>query len=209
MIFYDCKTAPSPRRARMFIAEKGLEIETVEIDMRNKEQMSPEYRKINPHCTLPSLVLDDGAVLTSTSGIWHYLEAAHPEPPLMGRDAAEKGRIADVQWRIVATGMDPIGEALRNTSPAMKGRALTGPRDYEQIAELGERGLTRISGFLERLDEMIGDQPFAAGETFSVADIDLLVTVEFAGWLKLSLPEDAGNAQRWYAAVSERPSAKL
>ncbi len=126
MIFYDCKTAPSPRRARMFIAEKGLEIETVEIDMRNKEQMSPEYRKINPHCTLPSLVLDDGAVLTSTSGIWHYLEAAHPEPPLMGRDAAEKGRIADVQWRIVATGMDPIGEALRNTSPAMKGRALTG-----------------------------------------------------------------------------------
>ena len=95
MKFYDCQTAPSPRRVRMFIAEKGLDIETVEVDMRAGEQMGEAYRAINPNCTVPALVLDDGSALLYTAGIRAYLEAIHPEPALLGRTPEDKGRVAD------------------------------------------------------------------------------------------------------------------
>ncbi|MDA1099771.1 MAG: glutathione S-transferase family protein [Proteobacteria bacterium] len=209
MKFYDCHTAPSPRRVRIFIAEKGLEIETVEIDMRKGEQLSPEFRAINPNCTVPVLELDDGSRLLSTAGIRNYLEDLHPEPPLMGATAMEKGVIADTQWQIEFNGFMGVAEALRNSVPGMKGRALPGPVNYEQIPELAERGKLRVRHFLDNVDNMIGDKPFVAGEHYSIADIDLLILIDFAGWLKLSLPEGAGNAQRWYDAVSARPSAKL
>ena len=209
MKFYDCQTAPSPRRARIFIAEKGLEIETVQIDLRNGEQFADTFRAINPACTVPVLTLDDGTVLTSTAGIRNFLEAAHPDPALMGRTAAERGRVADLQWRVETEGMAAIAEALRNSSPRMKGRAITGPVDYEQIPALAERGRARAVDFLSRIDAMVADRPYLAGDFFSIADIDLLVVVDFAGWLKLELPDDANNARRWYDAVRSRPSAAL
>jgi glutathione S-transferase len=209
MKFYDCGTAPSPRRARMFIAEKGLDIETIEVDLRAGEQLSAEFRAINPNCTVPTLVLDDGGILTSTAGIRGYLEAAFPEPSLTGHTAAERGRVADLQWRIEMEGMLAMSEALRNSTPRMKSRALTGPVNYEQIPALAERGRARVEHFLGGVDAMIGDKPFVAGDNFSVADIDLLVVIDFAGWIKMGLPEDATNARRWHAEVSARPSAKL
>jgi glutathione S-transferase len=209
MKFYDCSTAPSPRRVRIFVAEKGLEIETIEIDLRNGEQMAPAFRAINPNCTVPVLVLDDGTTLTSTAGIRGYLEAVHPEPSLTGSTAAEKGRVADLQWRIEIEGMMAMSEALRNSAVRMQGRALTGAVDYEQIPALAERGKARVERFLNGVEAMIGDKPFAAGDHYSVADIDLLVVVDFAGWIKMSLPEGASNARRWHATVSGRPSAKL
>ncbi|NQV59271.1 MAG: glutathione S-transferase [Alphaproteobacteria bacterium] len=209
MKFYDCHTAPSPRRVRIFIAEKGLDIETVEIDMREGEQLSPAFRAVNPNCTVPVLELDDGTKLLTTAGIRHYLEALHPEPSLMGATAKEKGIIADMQWQIEFGGSLAIAEALRNSAPRMKGRALPGPVDYEQIPELAERGKQRAQRFLDNLDAMIGDKPFVAGDNYSIADIDLLIMVDFAGWLKMALPEGAANARRWYEAVSSRPSAKL
>ena len=85
MKFYDCRTAPSPRRVRIFIAEKGIEIETIEVDLGSKEQLSSEFKKINPNCTVPVLLLDDGTRYTSTAGIRNYLEALHPTPNLMGK----------------------------------------------------------------------------------------------------------------------------
>lgn len=209
MKFYDCSTAPSPRRARIFIAEKGLEVETIEIDLRNGEQMAPAFRAINANCTVPVLALDDGTILTSTAGIRGYLEAAYPEPNLTGRTAVEKGRVADLQWRIEMEGMMAMSEALRNSAARMQGRALTGAVDYEQIPALAERGRARVERFLDGVEAMIGDKPFAAGDHYSVADIDLLVVVDFAGWIKMGLPEGASNARRWHAAVSGRPSAKL
>jgi glutathione S-transferase len=209
MIFYDCSTAPSPRRVRIFIAEKGLEIETIEIDLRNGEQMASAFRAINPNCTVPVLVLGDGTTLTSTAGIRGYLEAVYPEPSLTGSTVAEKGRVADLQWRIEIEGMMAMSEALRNSAVRMQGRALTGAVDYEQIPALAERGRARVERFLNGVEAMIGDKPFAAGDHYSVADIDLLVVVDFAGWIKMGLPEGASNARRWHAAVSGRPSAKL
>ena len=208
MKFYDCKTAPSPRRARIFIAEKNIPIEHIEVDLRNAEQMSDVFRAINRYCTVPVLELDDGTRLTTTAGIWQYLEAAYPEPALMGKTAEQKGIIADLQWRIETGGFMAMSEYLRNSAPAMKGRALTGTVNYEQIPELAVRGQDRLTHFFNDIDELVGTKPYVAGETFSVADIDLLVVVDFAKWRKITLPETAVNAWRWYDTVSARPSAQ-
>ena len=209
MKFFDCKTAPSPRRVRIFIAEKGIAVETVPVDLRSKEQLDPDFRSINPHCTVPVLELDDGTRLTTTAGIWRYLEAAYPDPALMGETPKQRGVISDLQWHIEMNGFMAMAEYLRNSTPAMKGRALTGPHDYEQIPELAERGKLRVQRFLEEIDQIIANKPYVAGDRFSIADIDLLVFIDFAIWRKLSLPEKATNARRWYDAVRARPSAQL
>ena len=208
MKFYDCKSAPSPRRVRIFMAEKGIEVPTVQVDLRNGEHLTPEFRMINPHCTVPVLMLDDGTRLVSTAAIWRYLEETHPEPPLMGRSAKEKALIADTQWRIESEGLTAASEALRNSAAGMKGRAVTGPIGFEQIPALAERGRKRLEMFLQLLEFMVGPKPFLCGDSYSVADIDALIAVDFAKWIKLELPADAVNARRWYASVSGRPSAK-
>jgi glutathione S-transferase len=209
MRFFDCKTAPSPRRVRIFIAEKGITVETVAVDLRSKEQLDPDFRSINPHCTVPVLELDDGTRLTTTAGIWRYLEAAYPDPALMGKTPKQRGVIADLQWHIEMNGFMAMAEFLRNSAPAMKGRALTGPHDYEQIPELADRGRLRVQRFLEEIDQIISTKPYIAGDQFSIADIDLLVFIEFAAWRKLTPPEGAANARRWYEDVRARPSAQL
>ena len=209
MKFFDCTTAPSPRRVRIFIAEKSIAVETILVDLRSKEQLGVEFKTINPHCTVPVLELDDGARLTTTAGIWRYLEATYPDPPLMGETPQQRGVIADLQWHIEMNGFMAMAEFLRNSAPAMKGRALTGPHDYDQIPELADRGKLRVQRFLEEIDQVIGDKPYVAGDRFSVADIDLLVLIDFSAWRKLSLPAGATNARRWYEAVRARPSAQL
>ncbi len=209
MKFFDCKTAPSPRRVRIFIAEKSIAVETILVDLRSKEQLGVEFKTINPHCTVPVLELDDGARMTTTAGIWRYLEATYPDPPLMGETPQQRGVIADLQWHIEMNGFMAMAEFLRNSAPAMKGRALTGPHDYDQIPELADRGKLRVQRFLEEIDQVIGDKPYVAGDRFSVADIDLLVLIDFSAWRKLSLPAGATNARRWYEAVRARPSAQL
>jgi len=208
MKFYDCKPAPSPRRVRMFMAEKGIEIPTVQVDLRNGEHLSHDFRMINPHCTVPVLVLDDGTRLISTAAIWRYLEETHPEPPLMGRSAKEKALVADTQWRVESEGMAAVSEALRNSAPGMKGRALTGPVPFEQIPALAERGKKRTELFLQLLEFMVGPKPFLCGDSMSVADIDAFIVVEFAKWIKVDLPADSPNLRRWHASISARPSAK-
>ena len=209
MKFFDCKTAPSPRRVRIFIAEKDIAVETILVDLRSKEQLGVEFKTINPHCTVPVLELDDGARLTTTAGIWRYLEATYPDPPLMGETPQQRGVIADLQWHIEMNGFMAMAEFLRNSAPAMKGRALTGPHDYEQIPELADRGRLRVQRFLEEIDQIISTKSYVAGDQFSIADIDLLVFIEFAAWRKLGLPEGAANARRWYEDVRVRPSAQL
>jgi glutathione S-transferase len=208
MKFYDCKPAPSPRRVRMFMAEKGIDIPTVQVDLRNGEHLSHDFRMINPHCTVPVLLLDDGTRLVSTAAIWRYLEETHPEPPLMGRTAKEKALVADTQWRIESEGMGPVSEALRNSAPGMKDRAVTGPVPFEQIPALAERGKKRAALFLQLLEFMVGPKPFLCGDAMSVADIDAFIVVEFAKWIKVEIPAEAPNLRRWHASVSARPSAK-
>ncbi len=209
MKFYDCATAPSPRRVRMFIAEKGLtdQIETVEVDLREAEQLGDAFRQINPYCTVPVLELDDGSRLCSTAGCCRYLEEAFPEPPLMGRTVEERAVVADLEWRMEIDGFLAAGEALRNSAKRLANRAIVGPHDYAQIPELAERGRQRVARFFERLDTILAGRDYIAGTAFSIADITAYCTVGFAKWTKVDVPDSAANLQRWFAAVAERPSA--
>lgn len=209
MKFYDCASAPSPRFVRIFIAEKGLEIPVQQVDLRHGEHLAPSFRAINPNCTVPVLALDDGTRLTSTQGCWRYPEEVAPDPPLLGTSPGERALIADRVWRFEADGWQAITEALRNAAPGLKDRALVGPDDYAQIPELAARGKVRTRRFLDRLDDLLTTQPYMAGERFTAADIFALVLTDFAAWLKLTLPEDAAHARRWYDSVRTRPSAKV
>jgi len=207
-VFYDCATAPSPRRARMFIAEKGLDIPTVQVDLRSKEQLGEVFRAINPRCTVPALQLPNGTVLGDNASIARYLEEIRPDPPLMGRDPVEKAVIAE--WNAIAEsdGLLAMAEIIRNSLPGMKGRALTGPRDYDQITELVERGKARIKHFFELLNARLETNAYLGGEAFSVADITAFVVVEFAGWVKLAPAENQTALIEWRTAIAERSSAK-
>ena len=133
MKFYDCTTAPSPRRVRIFLAEKGISVPTVQVDLRNNEQLTPAFRAINPDATVPVLELDNGTRINDAIGICVYFEAIHPQPPLMGESAEEKAVIAAWQRTVERNGLYAGMDALRNASPGLKGRALPGPDDYEQI----------------------------------------------------------------------------
>ncbi|HUI18134.1 MAG TPA: glutathione S-transferase [Alphaproteobacteria bacterium] len=208
MKFYDCKPAPSPRRVRIFMAEKGIEIPTVQVDLRGGEQFTPAFRAINPQCAVPFLVLDDGTGIAEAPAIWRYLEEIHPTPPLMGIDAKDKALVAMWERRAELEGFAAVGEAFRNSTPAFKGRALSGPTGYAQNPALVERGKARTLEFYAELDRWLRERPFVAGERYTIADITALVAVDFAGWMKLAVPQECGNVKRWYAAVSARPSAK-
>jgi glutathione S-transferase len=209
MKFYDCQTAPSPRRVRMFIAEKGVVVPSVEVNLREKEQLGEAFLKVNPNATVPALVLDDGTVLKTTAGCRAFLDAQFPQPALLGRTNAERGRVADLIWQIEADGFMAVAECLRNTAKGMKDRALPGPHNYAQNPALGERGRLRAERFFPVLNELIGEQPFLAGDALTAADIDAFIFVEFSSWLKLSFPNDCEDLQRWHSAMKARPSAAL
>ena len=209
MIFYDCSTAPNPRRARMFLAEKGLSPETHDISIAKGEQLDAAFLAVNPRATIPVLVTDAGTVLTENLGIAAYLEAAHPEPPLMGRTADEKGLV--LMWNAIVEqqGGAPVAEALRNTHPAFENRAIPGPDHYAQIPELAERGQARTARFFDLLDERLQDSPFLATDHFTLADISAFVFVDFARVIKMRVPEANTATLAWQEAIRERPSSQL
>ncbi len=209
MKFYDCRSAPSPRRVRIFLAEKGIDLPTVPVDLGAGEHLGDGYRAINPDCTVPALELDDGTVLTESFAICQYLESVYPDPPLMGRDDRERALVTEWNAKVEAQGLGAVAEAFRNRSRGFAGRALTGPEGFEQIAELVPRGRRRAELFLARLDGELAEREFVAGDVFTVADITALVTLDFAGWIKLPLPAGADNLRRWHEAVSARPGTKV
>jgi glutathione S-transferase len=209
---YDCATAPSPRRARILLAEKGIAHHTVQVDLRSGEQLGEAYRRINPRCTVPALQVDEGSaplLLTDNAEITAWAEARFPQPPLLGITPAEKAEVAGWQWRVEFEGLLAVAEALRNSSPAMAGRALPGPLGYPQIPALAERGLARLQQFLITLDERLAGREFIATDRFSVADITAVVAVDFARAVKVRPGEAHPHLLRWRAAMAARPSMAL
>jgi glutathione S-transferase len=206
---YDCATAPSPRRARILLAEKHVVYETVPVDLRNGEQLSDAYRKVNPLCTVPALRTDEGTVLTDNAAITAYLEARFPQPPLLGETPQEKAEIASWNWRVEFEGLLAIAEALRNSTPAMANRALPGPVEYAQIPELARRGLARAQQFFVTLNERLAGREFIAADRFSIADITAVVGVDFARVVKIKPGEQHPHLQRWREALAQRPSMSL
>ncbi|MFO1219934.1 MAG: glutathione S-transferase [Burkholderiaceae bacterium] len=206
---YDCSTAPSPRRARIALAEKGVAHQTVQVDLRAGEQLGAAFRAINPQCTVPVLVTDDGAKLTDNAAIAAYLEARYPEPPLLGITPLEKAEVASWNWRIEFEGLMAIAEAMRNSAPAMAHRALPGPANYEQIPALAERGLERLQRFFTTLNDRLAQRAFVATDRFSLADITAVVAVDFARVVKVKPGDAHPHILRWRAAMAGRPSMAL
>jgi len=207
MKLYDCSTAPSPRRVRIFLAEKGISVPTVQVDLRAGEHFGAAFRTINPECTVPVLELDSGRHIADAIAICRYFEEREPEPPLMGRDAEDKAIVTAWQRRLERDGFYAVMEAFRNATRGLKGRGIPGPDDYEQIPALAERGRARVQRFFEVLDTRLAESEFVAGDRYTIADITALVTVDFARWIKLTAPESCAHLFRWYAAVTARPSA--
>ncbi len=206
---YDCSTAPSPRRARILLAEKGVRHDTVQVDLRAGEQFGEAFRRVNPHCTVPALHTDDGLLLTDNAAITAWLEASYPEPALLGSTPAQKAEIASWNWRIEFEGLMAIAESMRNSAPAMANRALPGPVNYAQIPELAQRGLARLQKFFVDLNDRLAGRDFIAADRFSIADITAVVAVDFARVVKIRPGEQHPHLQRWRAAMAQRPSMSL
>jgi glutathione S-transferase len=205
---YQSAASPNSRRVRMFLAEKGLELTLVPVDLGTGEQRLSEYRKINPRQMVPTLVLEDGTAIGEVLAIWRYLDETYPTTPLLGATPKEKALVSMWERRAELEGFAAVMEGVRNSMPALKDRAIAGPHDYEQIPALVERSKLRVANFLSDLDARLTDVPFVAGDKFSVADITARVTIDFAKALAISIPEEQRALARWYKEVSARPSAR-
>lgn len=206
---YDYPRAPSPRRARILLAEKGIAHETRIVDLAAAEQLSVAYRAINPALTVPALVLDDGTVLPDNAAIAAWAEAAKPEPPLFGRTPLEKAEVASWNAKIEGECFMAIAEAMRNSAPAMKDRALPGPSNYAQIPELAARGQARLADFLSRFEAHMSEREWVAGGAFSVADITAAVALDFARVLRLDAYEGRPAIAAWRERLAQRPAFSL
>ena len=209
MKLYDFALAPNPRRVRMFLAEKGIDVPMVQVNLREHEQFKPEFQAVNKNSVVPVLELDDGTRISESVAICRYFEEIQPEPPLMGIDAEDKAIVEMWSRRAEIEGFQAFGEAVRNTLPFFEGRSIPGVRDgFPQIPELAKRGKQRAKMFCDKLDEQLADNEFVAGPRFTIADITAFVSVAFGERLEMTLPETCSNLSRWHAAIAARPSAK-
>lgn len=209
MKLYSMKQAVNPQRVRIFLAEKGIEIETEEIDIPSGQNRSDAFLKISPRGLLPALVLDDGRVLTETVAICRYIELLHPDPPLLGQTPVQQAVVEMRQREMEFDGLQSIAWIFRNTAPHFAKRSQPGAvPDMEQLPELASRGQILTALWFERLNDSLADQLYVAGETFSIADITAFCAIQFARWVKISIPESHDHTLRWFADVKSRPTMK-
>jgi len=209
MKLYDFAMAPNPRRVRMFLAEKGVEIPTVQVNIRDREQFTDEFAAINPSRTVPVLELDDGTCLTETVAICRYIEETQPEPALMGGDAKDRAIVEMWNRRCELEGMAAIGEVARNSVPMFEDRGLPGVSGgVPQIPALVERGKASLARFQERIDKRLAESRYVAGDSFTIADITAFVALNLAERFELTIPDSCTNLARWYAEVGARPSTQ-
>ncbi|NDW06123.1 glutathione S-transferase [Jiella pacifica] len=202
MRLFDGGRAPNPRRTRIFMAEKKVEIALVPVDMTKLEHRSDEIASRNPFKRLPVLELDDGTVITESIAICRYVEALHPEPPLFGVTPLEIATIEMWNRRLELGLYASVAAAFRHTHPAMA------EWEVPQIPAWGEANRDKAAEFLQLFDAHLAGNRFAAGDGFSVADITGLVAIDFMKPAKIAMPDGLSNVARWYEEVSARPSAK-
>jgi len=201
MKLYDGGRAPSPRRVRIFLAEKGIDVPKVLVDLAKLEQKSESFRALNPLQRVPVLVLDDGTVITETMAICRYFEALHPEPNLFGRGAIEIAKVEMWNRRIELGLYSAVQAIFRHGHPAMA------KMQVPQVRQWAEINKPRVTEFLEILNDALAGRKFVAGDKFSVADITGLVAIDFMKPAKLELSEPYQHVRRWHAEISARPSA--
>ncbi|MFT4822761.1 MAG: glutathione S-transferase [Halioglobus sp.] len=201
MKIYSYDAAPNAQRLNFFLKLKGIEIETIPIDMIAGEQLGNEYQSINPLGTIPALVLDDGTVLTEVIGMCVYLEELYPQQTLLGTTPLEKAQIVSWDHKLFNTVMSAVAEALRNRGKGFVNRALPGPLDLPQIPELAERGKIRLEHGWPSLEAELEGKEWLVGDSISLADLDLMICVDFSSWVKGSPPENYKNIHAHSARV--------
>jgi glutathione S-transferase len=201
MKLYDSKMAPNPRRVRIFLAEKGITVPSVQVDIGKAENRGADYLAKNPLGGVPILELDDGTVLTETVAICRYFEETQPNPPLMGTDAKDRAIVEMWQRRMELEIALPIMQTFRNTHDFFKGR-------IPQVKEYGEVCRAQAVKRLEWMDAELAKREFVAGPRYTIADITLLIGIDFGRVVKIGIQPEQKNLARWYEAVSSRPSAK-
>ncbi len=201
MKLYSNRFAPSPRRLRIFLAEKGLELPTVEVDLAKNENLDPAFLAINPLGELPALVLDDGRVITESIAACRYLEALHPEPNLFGRSADERVVVDQWTYRVMFRLYEPVRQAFRNTHRFWADR-------IHQVPEFGSLARKAALAELAALDAALAGREFLAGDRYTFADIVALCAIDFGKPSDIRVTDALPNLKRWHDAVSARPSAK-
>ena len=201
MKLYDNPYAPNPRRVRVFLAEKGIEIPRVAVDIMKGEQRTPQFTALNPRQAVPVLELDDGTAIAESIAICRYFEELKPEPPLFGSSTLERAQVEMWQRRIELGLMAAIGQFFRHSHPLMANV------EVPQIAVWAEANRARALKFLPTLERQLADRPFVCGEAFTVADITGLVALDFMKFAGIPLPDDAAQVRRWHQTLAARPSA--
>ena len=201
MKLYDGGRAPNPRRVRIFLAEKGIEIDKQQVDIGKLEHKGPAYTAINPLQQVPSLVLDDGTVITESIAICRYFEGLNPEPALFGRTGLEAAMVEMWNRRMEHKLLFGVAQVLRHLNPGMQ--AL----ENQQVTAWGEANKPRVFDFLRLLDGELAARAYVAGDRFTVADITGLVAIDLMKPARLAVADDTPNVRRWHAEISARPSA--
>jgi glutathione S-transferase len=192
--------APNPRRVRIFLAEKGIHLPEIQVDLRKRAHKSAEHRARNSLGQIPTLELDDGTTISETVAICRYFEEIQPEPALFGRTPLEMALVDMWVRRMEFVVMSPVGNYWRHAHP--RTAAL-----LTQFKDFGESNKETYAGAQRWLDRELEGREFIAGEAYSMADICALSTVDFAALIGLPMPGDLANLAAWHERVSARPSA--
>ena len=201
MKIYDSNTAPNPRRVRIFLAEKGIQIPYEQVDLGKAVNRRPEFRQKNPLMTVPVLELDDGTCIAETVAICRYFEELHPNPSLLGVDAKDRALVEMWQRRMELELLLPIADAFRQRHDFFKGK-------IRQVPEYAEAQKQNAEERLTWLNDVMASRPFIAGDRYSIADITALVAIDFGRVSKIAIQPNQTHLKRWHETVSARPSAK-
>jgi glutathione S-transferase len=194
--------APNPRRVRIYLAEKGIQLPLVQVKLGKGEHKSDEHKARNSLGQIPTLELDDGTHISESVSICRYLEALHPQPPMFGTTPLESALVDMWIRRIEFQLMTPVGMFWRHAHP-LTARLL---HQYTEFGESNREAVQRVMMWLDR--ELAQGQGHIAGAAFSMADIIALTTIDFATWIGLEMPEKASALRDWHAKVSARPGVK-
>lgn len=208
MKLYESKISPNSRRVRVYLAEKGLTVEGVDVDIMAGENLEDTYLAINPVGLVPVLELGDGTNLTESSAICRYLEELHPDPPLMGSTALEKAKVDMWERKADFEGMLAVVENFRNRFPAYAERVIPGVKGVAQISELVGRGRQSVERFYGHLETQLNEDAYLTGSTMTLADISAMCVVDFALFCELEIPDNCPHVQTWYEGMKGRESAR-
>jgi glutathione S-transferase len=201
--------APNPRRTRIFIKEKGLDIPSVEVDLFSGENLKQDYLSKTIWGLCPLLELDDGSVISEAPAICYYLDEIHPEPPLFGTTPLERAHVISMDRHMENSGMQSVIYAFRNNFPDFAERGVGGRQGDKTIPDLIERGRHGIQIFFERLEQQLGNSSYIAGDFYSMADITGLVVIDFAKFAEFEIPANNTKTRKWYDTVSSRPATQV